>query len=372
MKKYLVILFIAFLFIACNNKEKITGEAKTLQYGLVIDNNLRIRNNPDINSEIIGILNFGDFIEIYQTSENIDSIDGMENYWYKIDPANSDHSGWVYGGYVYAANTIEELIAYKETNTLQNEEEKTAALIDFEKYILLTNCTITKNFLVPSMDNRIIGINDDEAPWELIKKNEIRYIFDGIQIQLTPENGTHKKIFLHIKNSKNEFYKELNLLPVKNFDNENIFGYYENIKIENKFWLDDGNPWIFQIKSGENKIFETELKLGLINSLLFKEIHDTPFSEDNLTYVSLNEEYTFRCQRENTDLIVIYFSPDYGEYKPVLYLLPENIDENGVIDIKITWSNSILKGIYCFGTYKFDNLPKERKTHVIFDFIGVR
>lgn len=69
--------------------EKVVGE--------INDDKLRVRKEPRI-GEVLGHVNKGDRVIILGKSENKDTIDNFNDYWYKI--MFDGIEGWVYGGYV--------------------------------------------------------------------------------------------------------------------------------------------------------------------------------------------------------------------------------------------------------------------------------
>jgi hypothetical protein len=278
----------------------------------------------------------------------------------------------------------------------ENFENKEPELEDFIKYIQLSNCDIVSNYSVPNINNKILGIIDDEYPLEEIKENTLRYIWGGFQINLRKDIPVNKKYILTAKNSKNEFIKDLELEKIPenndwtssgscpetevseqlyysyNDEKRNVIGFCQNIMFENKFWLIDGNDWKFIIKADKETILEQTLRTVEINALIFSVLDDNPFIISNLKYVNLFENYTYRIKKGAADIIVVYYSPDYGIYKPALYLIPREENGNDYTDISICWKNEILRGIYYFGLYKFNDLPTKEKTTAVFDFIGVR
>jgi hypothetical protein len=83
---------------------------KPVMWALVIDNNLRIRDEPNVESSILGILNFGSIVEIIEQSEQEYIIGNMSNYWYKIKTIG-EIIGWIFGGYItmLVSDDIEEI-----------------------------------------------------------------------------------------------------------------------------------------------------------------------------------------------------------------------------------------------------------------------
>lgn len=243
---------------------------------------------------------------------------------------------------------------------------------EFRDNIILTNGVLTGDYSVPDIYNKIFGIEDGEAPWDLIEENDLRQIWGGFQVLLKNDMPPDQNYILTAKNSKNEFSKKLVLQPIKNPENEEtVFGYFENIYFENKFWLSDGKDWRFTVTENGQPLIDRTLKQNLISSIFFEKVDNTPFVSNKLRSAALNKTYTFRCNN-NTDLVVLYFTPDYGIYKPVLYILPETSDiKNGYTDIGISWNSDSVKGIYYFGAYTFNELPKTEELAFIFDYVAV-
>ena len=60
---------------------------------------LRIRSEPSISGNIKGILLYGERIIIREKSNNIVTIDGITDYWYRIR-IRADEQNWIFGGYI--------------------------------------------------------------------------------------------------------------------------------------------------------------------------------------------------------------------------------------------------------------------------------
>jgi hypothetical protein len=214
-----------------------------------------------------------------------------------------------------------------------------------------------------------MGIGEDIPP-HYVEINNILQIYGGLQIQLTNETDLGNRISILLKNSKYEFSKILDLNIITDYDG-NIRGYFENIYLENKFWIDDGNNWFAEIKSNDNIILQEEIEVFVIDQLFAKKIHDDIFIEDTIYSAKINEDYIFRCNKSETELIIIYYSQDWEEYIPLLYLIPQK-DENGIIDINIKWNVDAEKGIYYIATYKINNLPLEELYFPVFNYIYIK
>lgn len=65
---------------------------------IVIDN-LNIRSEPSLEGQIIGMVNKGDEIILYDKTDIKDKINDLEASWYKIKIENKTE-GWIFGGYV--------------------------------------------------------------------------------------------------------------------------------------------------------------------------------------------------------------------------------------------------------------------------------
>jgi hypothetical protein len=110
----LIILFITVISCSKNiiQPEKTSQLTKSILYdyknediensipGHINNNNVRIRSNPDTNSEILGHLNIGDLVTIIDKTENKIKIDHIENYWFKII-TSENIVGWIFGEYLY-------------------------------------------------------------------------------------------------------------------------------------------------------------------------------------------------------------------------------------------------------------------------------
>jgi hypothetical protein len=279
------------------------------------------------------------------------------------------------------SQTITDIPSFNEINKdgnhidefIENEEEP----INFHEHIKLTNCTITTDYSVPNILNRIIGINDDDPPNGPIENNTLRYFWGGLQIALRNDIPLNENIIIIAKNSKHEFSRILNLKPMDSSYNNNILGYYENVLFENKFWLSDGNNWQFIVKSNNNILIDEELVQNSVSSMIFEKLDETPFVVNKLSIVNLHKEYTYRFMKAYTEIIVIYyqrfdFNRGYGIYSPIFYLIPNENETEEYFDIGISWNDESVIGDYHFGFYKIDELPTEEKMYAVMNFVQVR
>lgn len=73
--------------------------AQSQKNGLVNDSNVRVRAEPNLNSEILYKVHRGYFVNILEKSEHKEKIGDMEAYWYKIRKLPMGE-GWMYGYYL--------------------------------------------------------------------------------------------------------------------------------------------------------------------------------------------------------------------------------------------------------------------------------
>jgi hypothetical protein len=377
MKRIFVLFNIFFLLISCkgkraqinetdlneedNNRNQTIIESGEINAVIDLDPNeimyvnspegLRVRDKPNLDGEKLFLLENNHEVTVLKKDVNNVIIDRIMGNWAYIKSNSIEVQGWVFGGY------------------LSSVKDKEKSL--FEKYIFLSNCALTYAYSVPNINNRIMGLPDDEPP-NPIEENNINHIFNGIQICLKNSISLENDIILTVKNDKYEFSRKLKLRPIH--DTNGISGYYENIDLEIKPWtvINKDNKWQLIINEGKNELINETKKLSYAGSLIFDTISDSPFIINNLKYVELNKKYTYRFLNELADIIILYYSSDYGVYKPILYLIPNKNNLKVYTDIEISWNDEIIKGIYHIGKYKLNNLPTEEKTVALFDFIGVR
>jgi uncharacterized protein YgiM (DUF1202 family) len=76
--------------------------------GIINDNNLRVRSEPDTSAEILGLLNQYDYVTIIDITENKTKVNNTENYWYKII-TSEETTGWIFGEYVNLMQISKEI-----------------------------------------------------------------------------------------------------------------------------------------------------------------------------------------------------------------------------------------------------------------------
>jgi len=192
-------MILAILLFSCNNKnakqETITEildqsieTKKDEEVGIdfpemdyFVTDNLRLRENADLNSFVITILPQYTNIGIVETG-HIETIDSMTGPWVRI-LSETGFTGWCFSGYI---------------------EQR--ANVDFIK---VSNCIITKDYFVPNINNRIVG-GEFNIPNELIQENDFQYISTGILIILKADTPIDRSFEVILKNQNYEFKKKSN------------------------------------------------------------------------------------------------------------------------------------------------------------------
>jgi len=84
---------------------------------------LRKRSEPSIDGDITGLLLYGERIIIHERSDNIDTIDEISEYWYRVKYYR-DKNEWIFGGFI-AENLPSDLpiILGKWDNIIDTREE---------------------------------------------------------------------------------------------------------------------------------------------------------------------------------------------------------------------------------------------------------
>ena len=375
MKRCIFVLFNIFLLISCkekraqinetnlneedNDRKQTVAESKGINTIDLYRNEimyvnslegLRVRDKPDLDGEKLFVLERNHEVIILEKDVNNIIIDGIIGNWMYIKSNSNEAQGWVFGGYL--------------------SKEKNISVSDFEKYIILNNCTLTDAYSVPNINNRHLHLPDE--PPNHIEENSIFWMYNGIQICLKNSVSLENDIVLIMKNDTYEFSKKLELFSIHN--ENGISGYYENIDLEIKPWTitSEGNEWQLIINEGQNELINETTKLPYAGSLVFDTIDDSPFIINNLKYVKLYKKYTYRFLNELADILILYYSPNYEVYKPILYLIPNKNNVKIYTDIEVSWNDETIKGIYHIGKYKLNNLPTEEAKVALFDFIGVQ
>jgi hypothetical protein len=75
------------------------AETKVIKYGILNDNQVRMRETPDLNGKTVGYLQKNDRVEILEATKEKMKVGTMESVWYKVKTATG-MTGWAYGYFV--------------------------------------------------------------------------------------------------------------------------------------------------------------------------------------------------------------------------------------------------------------------------------
>ncbi len=102
------IVFLIVLHITSTNGADLISFNEGL--GLIVGENVRVRKSPDVNSGIVRSLNTGDLVMMRGKTEKPERLIKSREFhyhWYSVEYAPGK-TGWVYGQYLYAYNTVEK------------------------------------------------------------------------------------------------------------------------------------------------------------------------------------------------------------------------------------------------------------------------
>jgi hypothetical protein len=78
---------------------RLSGQNVMSQPACINDSRVRIRVQPNLQSDTWGFLNKGEKVTVIDKSKDKQKIGDMENFWYKVDVSYYP-DGWVYGEYI--------------------------------------------------------------------------------------------------------------------------------------------------------------------------------------------------------------------------------------------------------------------------------
>jgi hypothetical protein len=67
--------------------------------GILNDDRVRVRSEPNLTGAVLGVVNRGDKVEILEAGREKQKIGDMESVWYKIQ-TNTNIEGWIFGAYI--------------------------------------------------------------------------------------------------------------------------------------------------------------------------------------------------------------------------------------------------------------------------------
>jgi hypothetical protein len=98
--KIFLLLFQLVIFSCTKNVIQDIGQITTVGKILFVSSRvgLKIREKPSKEGAIINILPYGMFIEVMERTNDREIVDGINDYWYKIEYNNKN--AWIFGGYL--------------------------------------------------------------------------------------------------------------------------------------------------------------------------------------------------------------------------------------------------------------------------------
>jgi hypothetical protein len=153
---------IYFLFFALNLYAQPTKFYPGEYY--MLDSPVNIRSEPNTNSKIIGKLNLHDKIKVIETTEQKQIIDGINQFWYKIEYNNI--IGYIWGGYIAEKQFIFDLDNNAVKDYIYYRRPNWAIVLSRDIFIYLNNKKIPVN----------ISDDRDYNCWHIFQDNGITYL----------------------------------------------------------------------------------------------------------------------------------------------------------------------------------------------------
>ncbi|QQO10249.1 hypothetical protein [Breznakiella homolactica] len=246
----------------------------------------------------------------------------------------------------------------------------TGEINDFMRNMVFTNAVPTGYYSVPPIRNIITGIEDSEIPWTGIEENAVEQIWGGIQILLRADSDPGGAVSITAENGGRIYTETVELTEAVDYSNpDTVLGFYANIPFENKFWLGTGREWKFSVRARDSVLAENTIGLAPLEEIFCETIDDTPFRINTIKNAQIGRDYIFRCSGDMADIVVVYYSPDYSLYEPVVYLIPETKKE--ITDIGFRWNSAAVSGVYIIKAYPLEKLPAEEQVYPVFEYIAV-
>lgn len=200
---FYVILQICIIFSSCNKKPSLKQE------GTVLDNKVYIRSAPSLNySQIVGVVNKNDKLNILSYTSDIDKIDGFNEPWYEVKFNDLDNC-YIYGGYfkpdfdnldIYETNKLSEM-GYILWHLIDGSSSSAINVCDNSLFKIYYRDSQTKyddkengKTIFEYLSFRIIGYwGNDWFRWELIEL--ISDINNPLNIKLGISDTELREIF---------------------------------------------------------------------------------------------------------------------------------------------------------------------------------
>lgn len=239
MKKALFVLIFVFL----------TANLFAFEFsGVVIDNNVRIRDKPSLNSKVVGKLNKGNQIKIFDYSGSGKFDNGVLDYWACI---SEDKKVWINAWWI--TETPQLKVFYNDTE-ITNSEFGTARLNQvYATFHNFLNVGFTLNEyhgIIPKSsfeEKKYMNGKDGEYSYYGISYFTFQGALCGIEIGNPAINllgGIHvgmdfsefDKIFDLGLSQSTDFYEEAESIRLETAMGECFYIYFENYKISQIKW----------------------------------------------------------------------------------------------------------------------------------------
>ncbi len=165
--------------------------------GIIIGDNVRIRNAPSLNSEVAGKLNTKDIITIYDYSGSGKVINGTWDYWANIGENKWVNASWLYEEPFYFEYNYDGYVPVEVSN-LSNEKVHVKYLlsypviendISFKTIVINENEPLRGTYLAAKFDeiyfnknSEISKIYDKQYKTKEISESEFIYENNGIRL----------------------------------------------------------------------------------------------------------------------------------------------------------------------------------------------
>lgn len=249
--------------------------------------------------------------------------------------------------------SIQDEMIVSEVNTKKTNTDLDIMIVKGEK---------TEEYIIPNINNRIMGIEDDFYTTEKINTSDFFPSFGGITIALPSNIKDTENITVKLSSNDRVYTAEYSLNPFSY--NDEIFGYTKYVPIENKFWDNPDGKWSITISNSQDILIEKPYE-NRINELCYSEISNSPLELIQERYIKKNIDYTYRFNSEKKSIVVVYFTDDDFVFYPILTIDPlESSNDKSII---IKWGNNSSSGHYYIYHYNLDELPTEEQTIPLFD-----
>lgn len=194
MKKHIVLILLVLILsvFASSQNSKAIEDKKTkikielgVQVGVITDTRVRLRSEPNLQSETLDHLDTGDRLIILDKSAEQQQIDTMTDYWYKVQ-AEGYPEGWVYGAFV------DYEIVWEDP---ASEEYAKNILDKADGIIMKSDLAGSTEFKYVTILNKEVAISNEKNPInvDILKK---AFSYDGIVDLMT---GKHPEDFVSLE-----------------------------------------------------------------------------------------------------------------------------------------------------------------------------